>query len=207
MEISAWYELEHRTDSGSYGFAGDRHLESTSHRFFGRAQLGYTTPESEHYMVAGLMAGTVLNDDRFSAFRIGGALPFTSEFPLYMPGYFYEELSAQNFGLLYGLYSIPFGAAKRWNVTAMGATALVDYVDGLGQHGHSHSGVGGGIGYTAKDRRWRTLATAAYGIDAMRTGGRGGYGVGVMFQYNFGKTDFASDRAFEALKGVRVPFR
>jgi hypothetical protein len=89
----------------------------------------------------------------------------------------------------------------------MAATALVDYIDGLEQPGHSHSGVGGGIGYTAKERRWRALVTSAYGIDAIRTGGRGGYNVGVMFQYNFGKTDFASDRAFEALKGVRVPFR
>src|SRR6266542_1497669 len=32
MEVSAWYELEHRTDAASYGFAGDRRLEATSHR-------------------------------------------------------------------------------------------------------------------------------------------------------------------------------
>src|SRR4030095_15404476 len=91
MEISAWYELEHRTDDGRYGFSGDRQLESTAHRFFGRALLHYTAPKSEHYMVLGLMGGAVLHADRFSAFRVGGALPFTSEFPLYLPGYFYGE--------------------------------------------------------------------------------------------------------------------
>src|SRR5262249_23670524 len=48
MELSAWYELEHRTDDGQYGFAGDRRLESISHRFYGRAQLNYTLPSSEH---------------------------------------------------------------------------------------------------------------------------------------------------------------
>jgi hypothetical protein len=29
----------------------------------------------------------------------------------------------------------------------------------------------------------------------------------VMFQYNFGKTIFASDRAFEELRGARFQFR
>jgi hypothetical protein len=207
MEISAWYELEHRTDDGNYGFAGDRRLRETSHRFFGRAQLNYTTPNSEHYMVVGLMGGAVLDADRFSAFRVGGALPFTSEFPLYLPGYFYGELSTKDFGLAYGLYSIPFGPSKQWNITAMAATALVDYVSGLEQPGRWNSGVSGGIGYTARNRRWRTLVMSSYGIDAIRSDGRGGYSVGMMFQYNFGKTSFASDRAFEELRGARVPIR
>jgi len=29
--------------------------------------------------------------------------------------------------------------------------------------------VGAGIGYTAKNRRWRTLVTSSYGIDAIRS--------------------------------------
>lgn len=207
MELSAWYELEHRTDDGRYGLAGDRRLEDTSHRFLARAQVNYTRPGSEHYMMVGLMGGAVLNADRFSAFRVGGALPFTSEFPLYLPGYFYGELSTKDFGLAYGLYSIPFGASKQWSVTALAGTSLVDYVDGLEQPGHWNSGVGGGIGYTARNRRWRMLAVSSYGIDAIRSDGRGGYNVGMMFQYNFGRTAFASDRAFEELRGARVPIR
>jgi hypothetical protein len=207
LEISAWYELEHRLDDGKYGFSGDRRLEATSHRFWGRAQLSYTLPRSEHNLAIGLMGGTVVNADRFSAFRLGGALPFTSEFPLYLPGYFYDELSTKDFGLAYGYYSIPFGPSKQWNVFGVAATALVNYVDGLEQPGHWHSGVGGGIGYTTKNRRCRIIATSAYGIDAIRSDGRGGYSAGMMFQYNFGKTAFASDRAFEDLRGVRVPIR
>jgi hypothetical protein len=207
MEISVWYELQHRLDHGRYGFSRDRELEPTSHRFWGRAQLSYTLPRSEHNFVIGLMAGAVIDSDRFSAFRVGGALPFTSEFPLYLPGYFYDELSTKDFGLLYGYYSIPFGPNKQWNIFAAAATALVDYVDGLEQPGHSHSGAGGGLGYTTKNRRCRIIATSAYGIDAMRSDGRGGYSAGMMFQYNFGKTTFASDRAFEELRGARVPIR
>jgi hypothetical protein len=205
LELSAWYELEYRTDSGRYGFAGDRQLVATSHRFLARAQLNYTLPRSEHYIVVGLMGGAVLNSDRQSAFRVGGALPFTSEFPLYLPGYYDEELSAKNFGLAYGLYSIPLGPSKRWSVMAMAGTALIDYVDGLQQPGHWNSGVGGGFGYKAKNGRWRAVAIASYGIDAMRSDGRGGYNAGLIFQYNFGHTAFASDRAFEEMRGVPVP--
>jgi hypothetical protein len=29
----------------------------------------------------------------------------------------------------------------------------------------------------------------------------------MMFQYNFGKTAFASERAFEQLRNVRIPIR
>lgn len=47
FELSAWYELEHRTDDGTYG-ADDRRLEATAHKFLGRVQLNYTFPKSEH---------------------------------------------------------------------------------------------------------------------------------------------------------------
>jgi len=110
----------------------------------------------------------------------GGALPFTSEFPLYLPGYFFGELLTKDFGLAYGLYSIPIGPSKRWNVTALAGTALVDYVHGLEQSGHWNSGVGGGIGYNAKNERWRTLVISSYGIDAICSDGRGGYNVGMI---------------------------
>jgi hypothetical protein len=68
--------------------------------------------------------------------------------------------------------------------------------------------VGGGIGYTSKNKRWRTLAISSYGIDAIRSGGRGGYNLAMMFQDNLGpSTSFASDRAFEELREARVPIR
>jgi hypothetical protein len=37
--------------------------------------------------------------------------------------------------------------------------------------------------------------------------GRGGYNIGMIFQYNFGKTTFASDSAFEEMRGARVPIK
>jgi hypothetical protein len=208
-EVSVWYDLEYRPDSGSYGFSGgDRKLNSVSHRFLGNAQLIYTLPASEHYLALGLMGGAVIKPDRFSAYRLGGALPFTSEYPLFIPGYFYEELSAQDFGLLYGLYSIPLGSTKAWKIFAGGATAVINYVDGLEQSGKWNSGVTGGLGYTTRNRRLTTVAAFGYGINAIRSDGRGGYSASLMLQYNFGrKTSFASDRAFETLQKAQLPFR
>lgn len=207
-ELSVWYDLEYRPDSGHYGFNGDRELNSTSHRFLGSALLIYTMPRSEHYFALGLMGGAVIDADRFSAYRLGGALPFSSEYPLFLPGYFYEELSTKDFGLLYGLYAIPLGHSRDWSIFAGAATSVAKYVDGLDQSGDWNSGVTGGLSYKSKNRRLQSVAAFGYGIDAIRSDGRGGYSIALMLQYNFGRSSkSASDRAFESLQNARVPFR
>jgi hypothetical protein len=208
-ELSVWYDLEYRPDPGAYGFSGgDWELNSVSHRFLGNALLIYTMPRSEHYVALGLAGGAVINADRFSAYRLGGALPFTSEHPLFVPGYFYEELSAQDFGLLYGLYAIPVGPSKSWSVFAGAATSVVDYLDGFEQPGNWNSGVTGGLSFKSKNRRLQAVAAFGYGIDAIRSDGRGGYSAVFLLQYNFGKLSSASDRAFENLQNApRLPFR
>jgi hypothetical protein len=125
-----------------------------------------------------------------------------------LPGYFYEELSAEDFGLLYGLYAVPLGPSKSWSIFAGGATAVADYVDGLEQSNNWNSGVTGGLSFKSKNRRLQTVAAFGYGIDAIRSDGRGGYSVALLLQYNFGKLSFASDRAFENLQNApRLPFR
>jgi hypothetical protein len=86
--------------------------------------------------------------------------------------------------LLGGLYTLPLDARKRWNVTGFAATAVVDYVTGMAQPGDWHTGVGGGVGYTSADRVWEITVGYAYGVDAMRSGGRGAHQVGLVAQYN-----------------------
>ena len=165
-------------------------------------------PRSEHYLALGLTGGAVINADRFSAYRLGGALPFTSEYPLMIPGYFYEELSAQAFGLLYGLYAVPLDQSKSWSVFAGAATAVVDYLDGFEQSGNWNSGVTGGFSFKSKNRRLQAVTAFGYGIDAIRSDGRGGYSIAFLLQYNFGRLSSASDRAFESLQNApRLPFR
>jgi len=200
MEVSGWYELEQRTAPGGYGFGNDRELERVSQRFFGRAQINYTTLESKHYIVAGLQGGGTVNADRLSAYRLGGVLPYTKEFPLTIPGYFYQELSAKSFGLAYAGYTIPFGSQDQWSLIGNGGAALVDYVDGTGQAGAFNSGIGAGVGYNAPSQRWKVMSLFGYGFEARREHGQGGYSLGMAFQYNFGSLQYAGMKEYEELE-------
>ncbi|MEO7297407.1 MAG: hypothetical protein ABI042_02380 [Verrucomicrobiota bacterium] len=183
MEISAWYEGQFRANYGTYGFNHDREVRHSSHLFWARALLIYTLPELKHNFGVSLTAGTSLASDRFSSYRVGGVLPLVAEFPLSLPGYYFQELSARQFALLSGQYSVPFGEDKRWSVTAIATVAAVNYVSGLEQPGHVHSGAGLGFGYKSP-KDWQVIVAYSYGFDAIRSHGRGAQSVGLIFQYD-----------------------
>jgi hypothetical protein len=201
LELSAWYEADLRGDAGSYGFDNDRRLNHTPQRVFGRALLHLTTLESRNYIVAGLIGGAAFDSDRLSCYRLGGVLPYTKEFPLTIPGYYYQEISAKDFGLAFGTYAVPLGSAKSWHLLASGGAAVVKYEDGLGQSGALNAGIGGGVAYTAPSRRWKLISLYGYGFEAKRDDGRGGMSLALAFQYNFGQTKIASDKAFDEWRG------
>lgn len=186
MELSAFYETQVRTDSGYYGFSGDRYVEPVSHQFWGRALLKYTFVPSQQTVQASLSSGIVAKPDRFSAFRLGGMLPYTSEFPLNLPGYYFQELSARDFVLLNAQYSVPIDPGKQWEFTVFGATAAVEYIQGLEQPGHWHSGLGSGISWTSPSAAWFISLLYGHGFDAIRSGGRGADSVALILQYDFG---------------------
>ena len=185
MELSAWYEGQFRTEHGGYGFADDRAVEPASHRFWARALTAYTFPRLEHYCHLSLTAGTSVDADRFSAYRLGAVLPFMQEFPLNLPGYYHGEISARQFALLGGFYSLPLDVAARWSALAYAMSAVVDYAPGLHQPGHSHTGVGGGVAYKSPSGAWQIILGYGYGIDAMRDDGRGANSVAFLLQYDF----------------------
>lgn len=197
MEVSGWYEVDARSDAGSYGFSGDRELNHTPQRLFGRALLRLTTLESKHYIAAGLSGGAAFDSDRLSCFRLGGVLPYTREFALPLPGYYNQEISAQDYGVMFGLYAVPLDSKKSWYVLGTGAAAVVKYEDGMGQPGAFNSGIGAGMGYTAPSRRWKLVSLFGYGFQAERDHGRGGMNMALAFQYNFGQTKIASDEAYD----------
>jgi hypothetical protein len=188
MELSVWYQGEFRTASGAYGFNGDRDVESESHLFWASAALSYTLPESQQNFFARIIAGTSVDADRFSAYRLGGFLPLVAEYPLSLPGYFFQELSARQFALINASYILPIAPNQRWNLEFNGATAGIDYLSGTGQPGNWVSGVGAGILYRAPSDRFKCIAAYAYGIDAIRTGGRGANSVSILIQFDLGKT-------------------
>jgi hypothetical protein len=185
MEVSGWYDSRIRSGASAYGFGGDRIVETSAHFFWGRALINYTFPQSRQQFRVGLTAGTSVNADRFSAYRLGAILPLSSEAPLTIPGYYFQEISARRFVLLDGAYHMPLDPGKRWSLTAYGATGVVDYLTGLEQPGNWHSGVGGGLIYHSPNKVWQIVLGYAYGIDAIRGGRRGANVVGILIQYDF----------------------
>jgi hypothetical protein len=187
MELSVWYEGQFRTDHGGYGFNGDREVEPASHLFWASAALSYTLPKSQQNFFARIIAGTSVDADRFSAYRLGGFLPLIAEYPLSLPGYFYQEFSARQFALINASYILPIAPNQRWNLLFNGATASIDYLSGTGQPGSWVSGVGAGILYRSPSDRFKCIVTYAYGIDAIRSDGRGANSVSILIQFDLEK--------------------
>jgi hypothetical protein len=180
MELSIWYEGQFRTEAEPYGFNGDRSIQPHSHLFWAEAFLAYQLPTLKHSFSVSITAGTSIDADRFSAYRLGGFLPMVAEFPLSLTGYYYQELSATDFVLFGGNYSVPLDHNGHWNINATAQTALVNYLPGLEQPGHWNSGVGGGLFYTS--RSWRVMVGYGYGLDAIRDSGRGAQSIGLLLQ-------------------------
>jgi hypothetical protein len=187
MELAVWYEGQFRSDGGVYGINGDRRLEPASHLFWGSAALSYTFPDSKQNIFIRLVAGTSVNADRMSAFRLGGFLPLIAEYPLSLPGYYYQEFSARQFVLLNASYLLPITRDQQWNLEFNGASALVDYLPGTQQPGDSLSGVGAGILYRSPSNKFKIIASYEYGIDAIRSHGRGANSLSLLLQFDLEK--------------------
>ena len=184
MELSVWYEGQFRTGAGNYGF-GDFTVEPQSHLFWGEALLSYTFPKSKQNLYLSVTAGTSIDADHFSAYRLGALLPLVSEFPLSLPGYYYQEISAKDFVLIGANYFLPLDHRQHWNLAFSGATSWVDYLQGEQQPGGWNSGVGLGILYQSPS--WKFLVGYGYGIDAIRTHGTGANSIGILLQFDLGR--------------------
>ncbi|MBI2386342.1 MAG: hypothetical protein HYV14_10060 [Elusimicrobia bacterium] len=190
MEVSAWYEGRWRLAPMDYGYGGDRRIEPNSQLFWGRALLIYNEPSSPDRFIATLSGGTSIRADRFSAYRLGGDLPMATEFPLSLPGYYYEEISARRYGLLGGSYIVPLSRDKKtWTGMVTASTALVDYAEGFAQRGKTHSGVGFGALYVSRSKAWQVLSGYGYGFNASRGHGNGGHTVGLLVQFDFQRAE------------------
>ncbi len=195
MELAVWYEGQFRTDSGGYGFNDDREVQPSAHLFWGSAALSYTPPESGQNFFVRLLAGTSVNADRLSAYRLGGFLPLVAEYPLSLPGYYFQEFSARNFVLLNASYLLPIAPSQRWNLMFKGATAEIDYLSGTGQAGNWVSGVGAGIMYRSPSDKFKFIVAYDYGVDAIRASDRGASSVSFLIQVDLGHVRNASFNA------------
>ncbi len=188
MEVSGWYEGQFRLDAGPYGYNGDRQIEPVVHLFWGRTAFIYTFPELRHRIELHITGGGSVHPDRFSAYRLGGMLDLASEFPFDLPGYYFQELSARNFVLMGGSYSVPLDKADRLELSAGGVTGSVAYTPGDAQPGNWNSGVSGTLTYNSPARAWKLQLSYGYGFDAIRSHGRGANSVALLMQLDLAKS-------------------
>ena len=185
MEVSVWFERQWRLDDNTYGFAGDRRIQPTTDLYWLYAGLSYAWTNTGNQFTFALTTGGSDNADRFSAWRLGGVLPLAAEFPLTLPGYYYQELSARRFGHLSAAYVAPLSADHRWQLRLSAASAYVDYLPGFEQPGHWQTGAGTALSFTSRSEVWRVILRYGYGFNALRDGHEGAHSVGVLYQYNF----------------------
>ena len=186
LELSVWFERQWRLSSDQYGFADDRQVNPSVNLYWANAGLmNYAWTNIGHQISFAVTAGGSDDADRFSAWRLGGVLPLVSEFPLVLPGYYYEEISAQRFVHLYGSYAISLDSKDRWSLRLEGASVRVEYLPGFAQTGQWNTGVEGGIVYTSPNKVLKVAVRYGYGFDAIRNGQKGANSVGILLQYDF----------------------
>lgn len=182
VELSVWYDGQYRTDTQPYGYNGDRDVRAQTHLFWERALLALGTTNSPHHFEASTTAGVSVHADRLSAYRIGGSLPLVSEFPLEVPGYYFQEYSAARFVLLSGTYTLALTPSHRWEFVANGAVAGIGYLPELRQPHSWVSGIGGGFGYNSPSGLWHVMALYNYGFQAERSHGEGASSIVFLLQ-------------------------
>jgi len=195
FEISGWYELGERTNPGPYGYNGDRNIEHTSQLYWGR--LLFTRKFTNNIRVEfSVTGGGSFDSDRFSAYRLGGALPLGAEFPLVIPGYYTQEISATSFALINGYILYPLSSDGRWEVGILGSAANVRYLSGFSLGQPWNSGLGGGFAYHSHSGAWHVILSYGYGFNAIRNGERGSNSIGIALQYDFLRDDWRFLRNF-----------
>ena len=185
MEVSLWFERQWRLDDSTYGFAGDRRVLPKTDLYWLYAGLSYAWTNTGNQFTCALTMGGSDDADRFSAWRLGGVLPLAAEFPLMLPGYYYQEISARRFVHISAGYAFPLSTDHRWQLRLDAASAYVDYLPGFEQPGHWQTGAGPGLSFTSRNEVWRVIVRYGYGFNALRDGHEGANSVGVLCQYNF----------------------
>jgi len=203
MEVSVWYERQWRSGNPTYGYADNPlQVQPTTDLYWLYAGLSYAWTNTGHQFSLGLAAGGTGDADRFSAWRLGGVLPLASEFPLTLPGYYYQELSAQRFAHLSASYVLPLSASHRWQTRLGAATAWLDYLPGFELPCRWQTGVGADLRYTSRSQVWRAILRYGYGVNALRDGREGAHSVGLLYQYNFEQRKVRREAAQRASNGT-----
>jgi hypothetical protein len=184
LEVSIWFQRQRDFNADPYGYDNDRSISPYTDLYWLYAGLDYEFKGNGDRFSLAVTAGGSKDADLFSAWRLGGDLPLVTEFPLIIPGYYYDELTATRFVHFYGSYGIPLDEAHRWDLRLEAATARLDYFPGFAQRGDWQTGAGLGLTYAPQQQNYKIVLRYGYGFNAIRYGREGAQSVGVLFQYD-----------------------
>ncbi len=185
FELSFWFERQWSLNNDRYGFNDDRRINPAVNLYWAYVGLNYAWTNIGHRISAAVTVGGSDDADRFSAWRLGGVLPLGAEFPLILPGYYYEELTAKKFIHLYAAYTVPLDTSHRWEFRVEGAAAKLQYLPGFEQREDWQTGAGCGLIFSPKSQICRVVLRYGYGFNAIRHGEEGAHSVGLLFQFDF----------------------
>ena len=185
LELSVWYEHDWRLDNQTYGFDNDRSIHANVSLFWLYGGLNYTFTNTAQKISFSTMVAGSEDVDRFGAWRLGGDLPLNAEFPVILPGYYYQELAAREFAYFYGSYEFPLEPSHRFSFRTEAATVWLGALSRFEQRSDWDSGAGGALVFAPKRKNFEIVLRYGYGFNAIRDGHQGAQSIGLLFQYNF----------------------
>jgi hypothetical protein len=184
LEFSLWTEAQARDKRASYGYDGDRAVERGVNLVWGRLHASLPGPRGSR-VSGGLNAGAGGRLGRLAAYRLGGLQPQTSEFPLILPGYFSQEISARRYAHAWAQTAVPVGGSKRFKAQFIAAAVSVTPVAGTDPAGPVHAGAAAGLGFEPPDGALRVEFTYGYAPTALRGSRRGGHSAALAVEIDF----------------------
>lgn len=183
-EASVWAESRVRDRPAAYGYNGDRFVRRNANLFWGRILVSLPAPHGTR-VSGGLNAGGGGQIGRLSAYTLGGMLTQTSEFPLILPGYFGQEISARRFVHAWAHTALPVPGSDRFFVDLTAAGASVAPVRGTDPAGSVHVGLSVGLSLAPKSGPLHAEFAYGYAPTALRGRHRGAQSLAFNVEYDF----------------------
>lgn len=184
VEFSMWAETRVRANPASYGYNKDRDIRRSLGLLWARAFASLPVGGATR-LSGGLNLGVGEGLGRLDAYRLGGMSTVTSEFPLVIPGYFAQEISAARYAHAWAQTALPVGDSKRFTAMFTVAGASVDPVFGTDPGGPLHAGAAMGFGFEPPDGALRAELTYGFSPTALRGTRRFAQSVAVVFEVDF----------------------
>jgi hypothetical protein len=184
IEVSFWAENRYREKPGRYGFNGDRSVARTANLYWARAL--FVLPTGGGWKTSGgLGGGGGERLGRLAAYRLGGMLTQTAEFPLPLPGYFSQEIAAREYGHAWARVGVPLDEQRRWYANFLAAGASVTPIRGTDPGGVFHGGFSAGVEFCPEDAALHGELSYGYSPSALRGERRGGHALALTLEIDF----------------------